>query len=294
MREVRQHCGEINFATNTSGNPTSGMTNELLLRYGNDAINLLQSLIIQQYTDAFLDTEEIDVDGSDSYTPTSDILYGNKIKQVEYSSTGQSTDYYVLDPMPLRARSEHTSAAPDGYVLRNGSILLSPKATEGTLRVTFYAATPKVDIRRGQITSKTLTTVTLDADSDLDLTGEIGRSDYFCIVSNLGVQKDVGRAIVSYDSTTRVITIASQTLVGDTADYITLGKNSSSHLQMGEQCERYVQHYMQHRLFVSKSSVKAAAEEAMMRQHLKDILESYAVGSHDISHVPVMDYDLFD
>ena len=77
-----------------------GIFDSEFTQYLNDAQYRLQSLIVQQHPDVFSDEAEITIDGSEKYdlaTAAPLIFINNKVLNAEYSSTGNTDDYYVLE-----------------------------------------------------------------------------------------------------------------------------------------------------------------------------------------------------
>lgn len=293
IKMIRQHCGQVNYSTDTSGNPTAGITDELILEYLNDGQELLQSRIIEQYPKEFLTTKEITVDGSASYSVDDNVMFNNKWMLVEYTSTGNDKDYYPLDQISLREVDYTNSRDVDSYARRGGLLIPSPKATSTSskFRITYYRALDKLDIRRGLVASTSATTVVLTVDAEQDLTGIFDREDYICVVDNLGVVQDYSLQISSYSDPT--ITIPSHTFVGGAGDHVVVGKYATTHSDLPDGCERFIKTYAQQRVFETMNSKKAGDEENNVELMLRDIIDSYKEEDHDIKHIPIIDLELF-
>jgi hypothetical protein len=293
IKMIRQHCAQVNFETDSSGNPVSGITDELILEYLNDGQDLLQSRIIETYPKAFVESVEISITGAEEYDIDDNVIFNNKILFVEYSSTGQAKDYYPIDQITLRERDLITVRDVDSYARRKGKILPSPIATNTSakLRVWYHRSLDDLDIRRGVISSVSSGSITMNTGATLDDTGIFSREDYVCLVDSLGVVKNYGIQIISYSSP--VLTTASFVNAASAGDFVVVGKYATTHSDLPVDCERFLKAYGQLRVFESTNSRKASAESDKVETMLSDIVNSFTEEDHDIKHPPIIDPDLF-
>jgi hypothetical protein len=290
---IRPKTGNVDFDEDaTTGDTTEGISTDLILNFINHALAFLQSRIIAVYPAEFVEEDiQNTVTDQEEYDIDDNIFLKNKFISIEYSHNGDLQNYFPLPPAGLHQR-DTSSGRPYQYIRRNGKILLNkiPNDSSGTLRVNYYRALDKLDIRRGQITSKTATTIVLDDDDWLD-SPNLGDAQYICIVSNLGVVKDYNVLVSSYDSTTRTITIPSQTLVGIAGDYITIGKYTSTHLPADkpDRMLDYVQVVAQARIYNTDSSMDEINEKKEVVEILADIIDQFSEMTEDVMEVPIMD-----
>lgn len=137
-----------------------GIDDTEFIQYLNDAQYRLQSLIVQQHPDVFSDEAEITIDGSEKYdlaTAAPLILINNKVLNVEYSSTGNSDDYYVLEETSLKNRSPGSTGSPSFYVRSSGKIIPVGKPSSGKLRVTYIKRLKELVTSVSDATKQTLT-----------------------------------------------------------------------------------------------------------------------------------------
>jgi len=202
IKMIRQHCASVNYGTDTSGNPTSGITDELILEYLNDGQGLLQSRIIEAYPQEFLVTKEISVDGSAEYSIDDHVLFNNKLILVEYSSTGNAKDYYPLDQITLRDLDYGSGRDIEEYARRSGKIIPSPIATNtaAKLRVTYYRALDTLDIRRGVVD---VTPAQIAEVTDITCNDIAGSPEDFRITVGVGSNSLPQGGYITFSSPTR-------------------------------------------------------------------------------------------
>lgn len=293
LRLAREMTDNIGWSQNSSGNPLEGITDDLLLEFMNEAQELLQSRIIAVYPSEFVEEEEISlVADQEAYTISDNVFLNNKIVSVEYSRTGNDEDYNPLPQLALHQRAT-VSGEPRFYIRRSGQILVNPipPTSQGKIRVNYYRTLDRLDKRRGKISSVTSTTIVLANDSDLDNYG-LGVTDYISTCAKIGTSKDYGVVASSYNSTTRTITIPSQTLTAAANDYVVLGRYSGSHSKLPDNCNRYIRTYCQLRAFHKDSSSDEVNEMKILKDMLTDIIDGWSELSEDIMDVPILDENL--
>jgi len=294
---IRPKTGNNSYTVDTdTGITVEGISQNLVLSFFNDALKFVQSQIISVYPDEFIEEDIIDlVAEQEEYAVTGNMFLNNKIISVEYSRSGNVKDYYPLPQAGLQQR-DTSPGNPYQYIRRSGKLLINriPSSSFGKIRVNFYEALDKLNIRRGQITSKTATTIVLDNDTWLDSV-ELDNAQYICIVDAYGVVQDYNVVVSSYDSTTRTITIPSQTLTGVAGNYIVSGKYSTTHLdpELGdsliEKLETYCKLYTQARMYNTDSSTDEINEKTEVKDALTDILMQFSDMNTDILDVPIVD-----
>lgn len=292
---IRPKTGNTSFQKNSSGQTVEGISNDLILGFFNDALSFLQSRIIAVYPGEFVvENVQSTVNGQEEYSITDNIFLKNKFIAVEYSEDGSLDDYQPLPPASLHQRVTR-QGTPFQYIRRNGKILLNyiPNTSRSLLRVNYYRALDKLDIRRGKITTPSATTLVLANDSDLDSTA-IANAQYICTVSSLGVVKDYNIPITSYNSTTRTITFASQTVNAVANDYIVIGKYASTHLPADkpERMLDYCKVFAQARIFSTDSSTDEISERQEVKDILNDIVDQFTEMTEDIQGIPLIDDNL--
>lgn len=292
---IRPKTGNTTYTKDsTTGETVEGISDTIIVSDINDALKFLQSRIMSVYDSEFTEENiQNTVVDQEAYT-ISDNVFLNKFISVELSPNGQLDRYFPLPPATLQER-DTSSGRVYQYIKRGNQILLNkvPNTADSKLRVNFYRALDKLDIRRGQITSKTATTIVLDNDAWLDSLSLSGAT-YVCIVSSVGLVKDYNIVVSGYDSGTRTITIPSQTLVGDTGDYVVVGRYTTTHLpeDKPERMMDFAKVVAQARIFNQDSSTEEAAKTREAADILTDIMDIFSQVSDDIVDVPIIDADL--
>lgn len=293
---IRENTDNTPFSVDAStGAILEGISTNLILSFLNDGLQFLQSRIITVYPNAFVSENIQDsVANQEAYTVDDNLFLNNKIVSVEFSANGSLDKYYLLPPAGFLERNT-ASGDPVHHIRRNKELLLNPivEHSNGKLRVNYYRAIDKLNIRRGQITSKTSTTILLDSDTWLD-NFALGDAQHICIVGSLGEVQDYNVVVSSYNSSTRTITIPSQTLTGDTGDYVVTGKYSSTHLNesMPDRAWDYLRLYTSYRIFKKDSSMDFINERSDVKEVLQDIYDAYSETSGDVEGVPTLDSEL--
>ncbi len=290
---IRPKTGNTTYSVNaTTGVTEEGISQNLILGFINDALSFITSRIISVYPGEFT-AEDIQnvVSGQEEYSFTDNVFLNNKFISVEYSHNGSADGYDLLPPAGLHQRNTK-AGTPYQYIRRNGKLLLNyiPNNNFGKLRVNYYRALDKLNIRRGQITSKTATTITLDNDTWLD-SFDLANAQYICIVDSLGVVQDYNVLVSSYDATTRVITIPSQTLTAVAGNYIVTGKYQSTHLPEDKPTRLldYCKAFAQARIYNTDSSTDEINEMKEVKDILIDIVDQFTEMTEDIQDIPITD-----
>lgn len=286
---------------------TTGISDEELLQYVNDAQYRLLSLITAGHPTVFV-KESADIStvtDQESYNLPDDVFLENKITSVEYSPTSLDTDFFKIDPMTLAERSPGASGMPEAYIRRSGKILLHPipSSSTGKIRINYVRRIGELDARRGKVSAVTLdsgtntiTSLTLDiADSDFDA-NTLNSQDFYSIVNKNGVQQMVAIDVDSVDADTGVVTVNSSFTYdsGETiavGDYVVGGKNSTTHSELPKICERYLIAYTAWKILKRDSSEDSFEQRNEVKSMETDIVDAFADVSDDIIYVPHIDED---
>ena len=289
---IRPKTGNTSYTKDTTtGETIEGISDTTIVSDINDALAFLQSRIISVYANEFIeeDVQNTVVD-QEGYT-IDDNLFLNRKVTVEYSIDGNLDRYFPLPPGTLQER-DTSSGEVYQYIRRNKEILLNkiPNRSDSKIRINYYRALDKLDVRRGQITSVNSTTCVLDNDTWLDSLALSGAT-YFCIVSSIGAVKTYNIPITSYTSGTRTLVYPSQTVVGAAGDYIVVGKYTTTHLseEHPERMLDFAKIIAQARIFNQDSSVDEVSKTREASDILTDILDSYSQTTDDIQDVPIVD-----
>lgn len=267
--------------------------------YANDAQMRLYNLIQQCRPSLFLKQSYIDtVAGQAEYTLPTDVFLKHNLVTVHFTPNGNAQLYYPLDQRYPR-NEVSIRALPDSYFLRAGKLVLSPLPMTGYtngLRITYQYTIPTLDIRRAKITSVNTGAGTLTLTDDSTLTTENedelsnGWVDYICVVDKDGTLIDQARALSSYNSTTKVLTLTS--LSGSAAaanQYVVFGNYATTHSQLPDVAERYLVEYMTLRAQASDTSSEVAVTSPILRSIEQEIISAVENLEEDIFAVPLLD-----
>jgi hypothetical protein len=289
---------------------TVGLSEEEIIKFINQAQSRLHSKIVAQHPLVFTETETKNVVANqEAYTINHKSYLANKISQVEYSSTSSTDDLYVLRKGYLRNRDTGADGDPDSYIRRGGQILLLPTPTDsnGLLRITYIRKIKKLDKRRGQVKA-----VTLDSGTSTITNLEINYVNG-STVDNTALLKDTRFTVVdkygnikmenvllsslttsaSYDATLSVDSSftyqSGETIAVD--DYVVPGPYTTTHFELGDEVERYVQVYTEFKILKRDSSVDSQEAFQELAEIEQDIIDSYADISDDILEIPQINED---
>lgn len=313
MRRLELLIKEVRRATeNENASTTSGITDEELANYFNDAQTRLQARITAQHPRMFLAQSLISlVASTEVYGLPADIFLGSRIELLEWKFGSGTNDYEGIAHKALHERdTSYTSAGPYFYIRRDDDILINPvpsaALTDG-LRLTYQKKLRDVDIRRGKIasaakTGNVLDTITLsdpttllNKDKELKTASDavLQSIDYICVVDKDGVSVLDQIPIDDYNKTTRVITVsasfsttvAAATFVGA---YVVGGKVATSHSDLKDVCERYLVSYVTFKVLRRDSNIQ---ESEFQRDELialeSDIINAYQVPEEDPLELPL-------
>jgi hypothetical protein len=309
MRRVELLIEQSRRATESQNfSEEAGIQDSEFLEYLNNAQDRIFSRILSTYPDEFLAEDEQDaIIGTESYSIPSDAFMKTKVKTVEYSQSGQARDYYFLDQSVLRERYHGTSGNPCAYIRRNNKVLLQPApSTAGSIRICYTRKINRLDKRRGTVSAvtldsgtKTITSLTLDTTNlsanDIE---DIEALGYICVVDKDGVIQMKDIPVSDIDQDTGLITLdGSFTYVtGETiavGNYIVMGKNTSTHSELDDSCERYLIAHCDWKVLKRDSSQDSIEQSSELNDILSEIVDSYKDVDDDVDLVPILDTEYF-
>ncbi len=284
---------------------TSGIQDNEILRYLSSGQAYIQSQILRQVgqTNFFNMTQTVPiVGGTKEYTLSGNVYYNHKIKRVRYTSTGQASDYRDLRYLVSERWTEDEDiVTPTGYSVGNNTIILDgvPSSSQGSLGVVYVASLDRPEIRRGKVQSvvndgTNYTSITLYDDENIDSIN-IARyvGDFLCVNSSLGVVNYYNAEIASYDSGTRTIILSNSLITTGTIavdSYITLGRYSTTHCKLPNECEHYLMEFADWKLKKGDSSQDSVEANSEMVMLMDDIIAQFA-NSLDMQTVMIYDPD---
>jgi hypothetical protein len=278
-------------SNNTDYSSTQGNPQSLFEVYANEAQENLQTLIINNYPEEFVEFYEVTISTqTESISVPDDIFSNNRIIAVEYSQSGDSQYYRPLPPRTVKERISSIAGYPEFYIRIGRTLYLCPIPNTGKIRVTYYR----------QLDALKLSTATISgtpSGSTITTNVAIGTTpEYVCISDRFG-EVLLRNAKVSTVVTTTI------TVVGNVSDYLvdgyvladlagqylTEGKYTTTHSKLPRICQRYLVTYMAKRALAKDSSNQAGIEDGELLRMESQILESFAQPSEDVYSIPILD-----
>lgn len=303
MRRVDFLITDIRRIGKNEANPdgTVSITDEEILRYINDSQDRLQGLISSQHSTAkiFIKEELVSaVANQDGYSLIGRCFYNKSIENIEFSATGNLSDYVLIKKLSNFNRDTNVSNYPDGYYTRFGKFYPVPviSVSQGTFRVMYEGTLDDIDKRRGKIsavtglTSTGFTSITLDSTADETSTPNLSTIDYICINSPQGVVRAYNIPVSNYNTGTNVLTPDTFTFAAGESilvgDYVTFGKWSTTHAKGPDETERYYITYAAKCLLQKDSSNDLTDMKEQLENMEADITKSVKFQTGEIQNIP--------
>lgn len=295
MRYIKYLIDQVRKQTeNDEHTDFTGIQDSEFIQYINDAQHELQATIVHQHPRVFMqETTLPTLAGQERYDLPSDCYLGNKVHNVEYSATGQESDFYTLDEDTLKRRDSGITGSPSNYIRLAGQILLSPQPqSAGILRINYVKRIRELDLRRAEVNTTTTSstsaswTLALNQSSLLTDIDSLQEHDYICIVdkegktilANIPIQQVAGDQI-------NVGAVSSATSI-PAGSFIVGGKDSSTHGDFDRSVERYMISYCAWKILKRDSSVDSQEATLELERMKAEIIKSYAMISDDIQMIP--------
>ena len=290
---------------NVQIDPDDGIEDEEVLQFMNDGQERLESAIIRTHEKSFAEDSFTDLqNGTEIYTLPFGTYINHNIIAVEYSFTGQASDYIPLRRGKLIERTSFRGF-PTVYIPRKREIIVNPipdRSITNGLRITANPKHPRMDKRRGIVTAVTLvgsavTSLVVDATSGTVPydPSDFEEYDRISVVDVDGVQQMRNIPIDNADSDGTLTVRSSFTFeTGETiavGDYVVLGENATTHLQMPQICEKYLIEYGTWKMYMRDSSSDSQEQGGVVSALEKDIVDAFAEISGDVDRVPVINAD---
>jgi hypothetical protein len=159
-----------------------------------------------------------------------------------------------------------------------------------------------MDVRRGIVTDVTSTSgvisnLVVDADSGtvpFDIS-DFEEFDRISVVDADGVQQARNIPLDSVNSNGTLTVRSGFTLqTGETiavGNYVILGENSTTHLQLPQTCEKYLIEYATWKMFMRDSSTDSGEQAGVVSALEADIVDAFAEISGDVDRIPIINAD---
>lgn len=286
--QVRRETGNERTGT------TDAISSEDFLQYFTDGQIMLYRRMLAKHAKALKAELTFDATGAESYSLPSDIFSQSAIS-LEYSITGNARDYRPIAKRTLKERVS-ISGSPDFYIPDGSNILVNPYPISGSFRLNYNRALPRIDKRRATVSSFTKSSTALTA---LTLSGYTASDydlfDHLTIVDFDGVVKMRGIPYTAVNSSTGVVSIYNSSYTfpdGSTianGDYVCLGENASSHVQLPDFCEDFILKYCAKRVLNRDSSADVVDTDPEVLRMATEIIDLWANMFADVDEVPILD-----
>lgn len=301
MRYLQLLINQSRRATdNVEFTSTSGIQEEEFIQYFNDSNIRLHSLITQKNPGIFQAESTINaIHGQEAYDIPSDALLGNMLVHVEYANSGMPRGYITLKQGQLPERFSGVSSHPSFYIRRSGQILLQPAPDDnGTIRITYIQAPPRLDLRRGTVGSVSLSgnsiaSLALNPTLNIDRTALL-EENYLTVVDKNGIIKMKNIPFTAINETTGVVTVdpgfsfeSGETI--STGNYVVRGNRSTTNSNLPEICERYLIEYVNIKILNRDSSDDAIGQSAILTAIQEEILATFSEPDKDPDFVTILD-----
>jgi hypothetical protein len=286
---------------------TTGISDEEIIRFLNDAQERLQSLIVAAHPKAF--TKEVVIDTvvkQTRYELPRDAFLNNKVSNVEYSDSGQDEEFYPLEPIILKRRAVY-EGVPSAYYRKAGAIYLNPlpQRSGAKLRINYCKRLDRLDKRRARVelytegAGNTITELRLETSGNLPIdSASLAEHDYICVVDRRGVPKMRNLPVDAIDTASGVVTLASGFTFNDgetidAGDFIVGGEDTTTHIESTEielprNVERYLIAYASWKMLKRDSSVDYQEQQQELDVMEADIVNSYGDITDDITLIPTL------
>ena len=267
----------------TDNKDTNGISDNEIVEYFRDGQRYIETLIFKNnpYADIFKAQKVYPAVSTGVYDLPSDIYGVNAISMVEgrFNITPNNDGFSRIKPI-----MESEFPYMFGYLIRNGQVLISGQNNIAQLqdvRVTYFRQLKTLDIRRGQISTVTATSISvLNFDSNAPL-----MDDYYSTCDKDGTQVVAG---IYSASTGSPLSVTSSTgVVG--GQYLLSGKNSTNLCELPDQCEPYLLDYVRQRIYTRNNYDDANKQMFFTEQQKQEVIAIFSKNKKDDDTIPVTD-----
>ena len=294
MRRLEQLIAEAKLSTNTTD---IGSVSDLLCQAYMARINsYLEDLLflVNDENDLFLKDYTFNlVPGKDEYALPIDIYAKSSIDCVAVSFLNGLSQTYL----PLKKASRKQRGFTFGYFVQESQVVFTPKpASPLNIKLTYQRKLPNPALRVGQITGTGAGTITLNPATYVS--GLTASSDYICIVDKDGLILNTSTdtagntvyAPIALTSDVGGVLTVSGTTGAVAGAYVVSGKYASSHMQLPDECEKYLITALERMIQYRQSSPDIKVSDLFSSEELASIKEVFADNSYDDAKPPVTEW----
>ena len=272
---------------NQSGERQPGVNENLLLFYLNEGKDNLQRAVANARQGMFLAfvTKPITSRVLEFDIPE-EALSGNRVIRLDYAATNENSKFYQLDSSNINSW-DYAEGDPEKYYLVGSKVVVFPIPSSGYYRFCIQRRDDELDVRRAQIASSgevvagdSLTEILLEDDIDSVNSSALKMAEYVCVsgydgtvkgynIPVLRYEEDVPRIVVRQPFPWTAATIAE-------GDYITIGKNSTTHSKLAKEFEQYYVEWAKMRLRGWDASDQEFDGVSTLQTLRAEIIDSYS------------------
>jgi len=294
MRRLEQLIAEAKLSTNTTD--INSISNVLCQSYMSRIHSYLEDLLflVNDENDLFLKDYTFNlVPGKDEYNLPIDIYAKSSIDCVAVSFLNGLSQTFL----PLKKTSRKQRGFTFGYFVQESQVIFTPKPMSPlNIKLTYQRKLPAPSLRVGKI--DTIVGNIINLDPATYIAGITDYSDFICIVDKdgkvlntstdaalntvyvpIGLNEDVSGAL-DVSVTTGAIPGA----------YVVSGKYASSHMQLPDECEKYLIIALERMIQYRQSSPDIKVSDLFTSEELSAIKEVFADNSYDDAKPPVTEW----
>jgi hypothetical protein len=282
---------------------TIGIETADIVRYLNYGLERLQAIILKANPGIFRATYDFNtVAGQEAYTIPDRIYAQERIVNVQCSITGQVRDLFDLPERGISYRKSYPASYPTWYIRSGaGQIYLNgvPENSIPLIRVTYERQVDSININNG-VVSGTPTGTSIVLSSPTSAQEALFATNTFICISDFegNVMLRNGR-IASYNAGSDTITLVANvstylvgtyTLANLASGVVTIGKYSTTHAKVADDCARYLELYGATKIFGRDSS----SDGNELGEVEREILQTYQDNTKDEASVQITNRELIE
>jgi hypothetical protein len=294
MRRLELLINEARLSTNTTD--INSISSILCQSYMTRIHSYLEDLLflVNSENDLFLkDYEFALVPGKDEYTLPIDIYAKSSIDNVAVSFLNGLSQTFL----PLKKASRKQRGFTFGYFIQENQVVFTPKPMSPLrIKLTYQRKLPSPSLRVGKI--DTIVGNIVNIDPATYVAGVTGYADFVCFVDKDGVilntttdsqGNKVFVPIALNDDIAGALDVSAVTgAVPGT--YVVSGKYASSHMQLPDECEKYLITALERMIQYRQSSPDIKVSDLFSSEELNTIKEVFADNSYDDAKPPVTEW----
>jgi hypothetical protein len=294
MRRLEQLIAEAKLSTNT--NDINSISGVLCQSYMTRIHSYLEDLLflVNDENDLFLKDYTFNlIRGKDEYDLPIDIYAKSSIDNVAVSFLNGLSQTFL----PLKKVSRKQRGFTFGYFIQEKQVVFTPKPQSPlNIKLTYQRKLPSPSLRVGKI--DTIVGNIINIDPATYVSGLTDYSDFVCFVDKDGKILNTSTDLAL--NTTYVPIFLNEDLTGALdvsattgavpGAYVVSGKYASSHMQLPDECEKYLIMALERMIQYRQSSPDIKVSDLFSSEELATIKEVFADNSYDDAKPPVTEW----